>query len=1050
MSNKTADTEKEKEKDGKNLKVHWSQPVDAPTAQTLETAMQTKKTLLPESWAKTVTSASTAVQGGLGSAAALSETLLAALQTGTESALGTVRSSLVGAISVVKPAKKSPADPHKEQSTTAAIVGSLSNAVDRVSDVGIGTVNTVFSFAELLTFGTYHIASSSMKFSFKAASETVNIFNTIFGSTESSRALTHLVSLVQQEILLHDPAFSSRSIFGNTIGAMTLTGGITKAIAAYACLQVMTADRTLEARKIARLIEENVIEESAKKTTAAGLATGAVSWIVGGLAAGAGIRADPSVAPPSENKDWSIDFEARRKKFNWRRGFKTEQEFSRAMEKVQVWNDGLSSSTSSAASFYSDIPPNSPNSPTEYQQPVVQTNSRNTLRSFSNLVGSGGPFTIGVAEQELIAEQEASRRTSTSSNISTAQSILFDASATESDIFEDARSFLGSINEPNKASESLENSRPLGSGRYMNRLSRESLADFLPGEGEASVSSSSKAVSFPTDDQIAKAIEGPPQVDEYDTEPQSTMEKFFDYVKSWIPQSQRQELYNNTEMPGGFYVTPEPKVIENFEYGYDTDVNDSIMEFTLGVSTVFDKVTTSKIEKDGTVRRTHRININILDGLDDSSTSSSEKHMQLDSASVVSNTSSSKQTMGMGRHFPMLNLIDNLVRYSKYATAAYGSEFMTVFDVGNIRKLKSVNDASVPMNHVAFATHVNVPVRDILFSSYTEDNSLFPQIENSFEGEDQDVSVEKMKPITHYISIDREAGVVVVSLRGTLSLSDLIMDLKFDYAEHNGHKMHAGMLHCAQILCSKQSLFIKSIKRALIENPTFGLVLVGHSLGGAVATLLASEWSVQNFKTGAPTPWCTNNSSGLPPNRPIHCFVYGGPCVIDYTLSVQLKGLVTTVIHNTDMIPTMSVGLVRDLKTVTFHLLDPVNKGLSERIIARTLGLQAAGRKPSPEEEDFFFGIISELRMSMGNERLYPGGTVYWVSNTKVSEKKVATEGGAAEVTKSHVVLRRCDDVKEICHEPVFSPFMMSDHIPKNYEACLDALASAVAMKRGE
>ncbi|KAI9339025.1 Alpha/Beta hydrolase protein [Obelidium mucronatum] len=392
----------------------------------------------------------------------------------------------------------------------------------------------------------------------------------------------------------------------------------------------------------------------------------------------------------------------------------------------------------------------------------------------------------------------------------------------------------------------------------------------------------------------------------------------------------------------------------------------------------------------------------------------------------------------MGRHFPMINLVDNLVRYSKYATASYGSEFMTVFDVGNIRRLQRVNDPNVPMNHVSFATHVNVPVLDVLYSSTPEPTTLPPPEES-------------IEPVAHYISLDREAGVVVVTLRGTLSLSDLVLDLKFDYAKYKDHLIHAGILHTTQLLNQPASPFFLAVQKALLDNPSFGLVLVGHSLGGGVATLLAYEWSTPNplSNASAITPFVTSPSSGLPPQRPIHVYSFGTPCIVDYALSTSLKGLATTVINGDDMIPTMSVGLIRDLKTVTFHLLDPVNQGLSEKIISRTLGLQvgsAAGKKPTEEEEDFFFGVISELRSSMKNDRLYPSGSVYWMNHIRSTTKDPTAKDGYT--SSSHVVLRRCEDVREICHEPVFSSKMMSDHIPKSYEECVEALHRAMTVAR--
>lgn len=103
-----------------------------------------------------------------------------------------------------------------------------------------------------------------------------------------------------------------------------------------------------------------------------------------------------------------------------------------------------------------------------------------------------------------------------------------------------------------------------------------------------------------------------------------------------------------------------------------------------------------------------------------------------------------------------------------------------------------------------------------------------------------------------------------------------------------------------------------SIRKALEDWPTYGLVLTGHSLGGGAAALLSILWScptayydmhaaslpgLREGTVGQRTPFVTNFSSGLPAGResvliskpdgarslivaasfagPIHCYTYG-------------------------------------------------------------------------------------------------------------------------------------------------------------------------------
>ncbi|KAJ3328706.1 hypothetical protein HDU76_009453, partial [Blyttiomyces sp. JEL0837] len=415
-------------------------------------------------------------------------------------------------------------------------------------------------------------------------------------------------------------------------------------------------------------------------------------------------------------------------------------------------------------------------------------------------------------------------------------------------------------------------------------------------------------------------------------------------------------------------------------------------------------------------------------------------------------TSTSTDIDIWGEHYPLPSLIQNMLRYCRFSSAAYGKDFLTVLRMGKVRDLQTT-DPRIPANHYALAIHVGIPVNDILYSTFVSENT--PK------------TSAKLHPVVHYVSLDRAARVVVVTMRGTLSLSDLLVDMKFDYSEYKGNKVHAGMLKSAMELARKDSELFGVVKQALKDNPTFGLILTGHSLGSAVASLVAMEWSVPAPKptstpprrTRYPTSFVTSEQSGLPPNRPIHCYAYGAPCVADINLSESAKGLVSSVVNGDDIVSTLSLGLVRDLKHVTMHMLDPVNKGLSERIIGRSLGMGIgvsgltgfvsgpSGKKAGDEtkvgdgsgdggdgeisEEEFFWDVMTRLRTSMKNQRLYPLGVAYWINLASTVTQDSVTKKRSST---SRVTLHRCEDVREMFKEPRFSAKMMSDHTPMCYE----------------
>ena len=78
-------------------------------------------------------------------------------------------------------------------------------------------------------------------------------------------------------------------------------------------------------------------------------------------------------------------------------------------------------------------------------------------------------------------------------------------------------------------------------------------------------------------------------------------------------------------------------------------------------------------------------------------------------------------------------------------------------------------------------------------------------------------------------------------------------------------------------------------------------------------------------------------SSGLPPGRPISCYTYGVPCVASPDLAKYSRGLIISTVHNYDIVPTLSIGVLRDLKTMAMGFY--AETGVAEEIIGRVVGL---------------------------------------------------------------------------------------------------------------
>lgn len=100
-----------------------------------------------------------------------------------------------------------------------------------------------------------------------------------------------------------------------------------------------------------------------------------------------------------------------------------------------------------------------------------------------------------------------------------------------------------------------------------------------------------------------------------------------------------------------------------------------------------------------------------------------------------------------------------------------------------------------------------------------------------------------------FIAIDYSQKKIVISIRGTLSMKDVLTDLNAESevlplsAPKDDWLGHKGMVQAA-IYIKKKLEELRLIEKALNHDParqthTFGLVLVGHSLGAGTASILA-------------------------------------------------------------------------------------------------------------------------------------------------------------------------------------------------------------------
>jgi hypothetical protein len=113
------------------------------------------------------------------------------------------------------------------------------------------------------------------------------------------------------------------------------------------------------------------------------------------------------------------------------------------------------------------------------------------------------------------------------------------------------------------------------------------------------------------------------------------------------------------------------------------------------------------------------------------------------------------------------------------------------------------------------------------------------------------------------VLLDHNTRSVVLALRGTLSLHDVIIDIVCDDAEFLDGHAHRGILRGALKVISESG---PVLKEALESNPGYRLMITGHSLGAGTAELVAMEFLMGKNKRGH-----------LPPRTKIGCVALAPP-----------------------------------------------------------------------------------------------------------------------------------------------------------------------------
>jgi uncharacterized membrane protein YgcG len=460
--------------------------------------------------------------------------------------------------------------------------------------------------------------------------------------------------------------------------------------------------------------------------------------------------------------------------------------------------------------------------------------------------------------------------------------------------------------------------------------------------------------------------------------------------------------------------------------------------------------------------------------------------------------------------FPERHFLANITRYMRFASASYGSSFLTVMGMATEMPIsKSLDDTHHELR--SFAHHTRCDPSSILLSSFVDAQG----------GSDGTGATNTGVPLVHYVSLDHQSKAVVLTCRGTLGFEDVLADMACEYDillwRDNRYKVHKGIHASAnRLLYGGDGRVLYTLKAALEEFPDYGLILTGHSLGAAVTSLLGIMLSEPGRGPGTPfvtspeprtklLPHHRRTSSSsfsdshqhhvcLPAGRPIHVYAYGPPATVCTPLRNATRGLITTVVNGADIVPYLSLGLLHDFQgaALAFKMDNPDsssssnNSGgdsgsspLKSEMWRRIRGtfLNAMSHPLSETrrifvgggasgagggDDEWAYSTLKALRAHMAGDKLVPPGEVFVVESEEVLRREAFVfstpgtgsgsgqgGGGIRQLGRpaKRMVLKYVRDVERRFGEVRFYGSMLTDHSPGRYEAALERLMRGVGVR---
>jgi len=247
-------------------------------------------------------------------------------------------------------------------------------------------------------------------------------------------------------------------------------------------------------------------------------------------------------------------------------------------------------------------------------------------------------------------------------------------------------------------------------------------------------------------------------------------------------------------------------------------------------------------------------------------------------------------------------------RYMRYATAVYGQAMIQAAEVDARGNLPGGGFSTVTKK--AISHHIAVPPDDIVVMDVDYDGDC--------------------EHLRHMVVVDHQHRKVVLSIRGTFSLGEIVIDAAAFSREFCGGEAHSEMANMAENVWSVAGPTVQTMLAA--NHHQYELILTGHSLGAGAACLLTILLESKRI---------------LPKHQKFRCFAYAAPPVFTPLEFVPNSVQATTnFVHENDVIPFLSVHTVRQL----FQQIRAVDAYAHDAMTRRERYKVLLGIQPPPQD----------------------------------------------------------------------------------------------------